>query len=218
MDEYNNGHEADQKQLQSNKDTVPPCVVDPSQSFETQQSNPPTGVGDTESREFAREIFLSLMSYKDDYSVINGHHPDLVDLTKPNHKPFRWLSGDSLETCVILDESGKFGPYRFIELDVDPVDEDIFDFHIKRIYVFEVSEDGSRTISRQDGLPKVQTVRLYRGELFSNSQLDSMATAFDCHWSWEFTEQLSLFPLIQYWVFHHQEAVDQHQKEEMHDA
>jgi hypothetical protein len=215
---HNIGTEATGQQLHLTRSVESNYMVDPSLPLGIAQHICVGENGGFIPENLVRKIQHTILSYADEYSLIEEEHPKLFDITKPNRDGFRWSVEGSVETKIILDTSGKFGPLRFVELKVDPIDDFVFDIHINRVYFLKKSEDGCLTPFKRDILAEGQTIRLFSGQFFSNCQLETMAILLESEYSWEELTELKLIPLIQYWAFHHHEAVNWLHQEEMYDA
>lgn len=210
------GPEQDSKQLQTNVPSSSNCLIQ-MPILGMNEDGYLTWCDRKPSYPLTESLLWSHNEFSDEYSVIGNRHINAVDTAKPVNTPFRWNVND-VNRVTIFNMSSKFGPMRFIDLDVVPEMEGIYDFKINEVYMLEPTDNGCIEPVCREHDAEGQTIRLFQGTLFTNCHLEAMATSFGSKWGWEDTPELKLYPLIQYWAFHHQEAVHLLQRKEMYDA
>lgn len=209
--EYMKSLEADKKQLPTKR--IEACyVVNPNQVTCRSDNDGKTTMF---KERYVQRRFLKL---SDQYSVIEEIHPELVDIGKPYTGPHRWSPDAMLKTNVIFDKSGSFGPMRFVELVVDTINENRLSIHIKKSFILNATKDGCIETLRYESEVEGLKFELFHPQCIDSAQLHSISTLLDNDNHWSEQPRLSLFSLVQYWVFHHHKVVDWLKEKEMHDA
>lgn len=165
-----------------------------------------------------QDLLTNIKMFSDEYSVIEPEHPNMVDIQVPSQNPFRWEIIGTRQPNIIFDKSGRFGPMRAVELEVNPIEDFHFEFNIKRVHLLKKTDGDCIEHVRREHSVEGLKVRLFYGEIFNNSHFDSMSYLFDPEYDWEDRPEFQIFALVQYWAFHHPEVVHQLQWKEISDA